>query len=98
MSFAAAKCYDLEVWFPSENCYREISSCSNFESFQARRAAIRFRPGKDAKTEFVHTLNNTAIAMARTLVAILENYQTADGSVKVPEVLQKYVGFKEIKK
>ncbi|MFA6431954.1 MAG: serine--tRNA ligase [Candidatus Margulisiibacteriota bacterium] len=92
MGFSAAKTYDLEVWFPSENTYREISSCSNFESFQARRAAIRFRPDKDAKTEFVHTLNGSGLAVGRTFAAILENYQQKDGSVTIPEALRPFMG------
>jgi len=87
MGFSAAKTYDLEVWFPSENKYREISSCSNFEDFQARRANIRFRKGKD-KPQFVHTLNGSGLAVGRCLAAILENCQQADGSVLVPEALR----------
>jgi seryl-tRNA synthetase len=90
MSFAAAKTYDIEVWLPAQNCYREISSCSNFEDFQARRADIRYRTGK--KTELVHTLNGSGLAVGRTLVAILENYQQEDGSVIIPEVLLPYMG------
>lgn len=95
MGFSAAKTYDLEVWLPSQNCFREISSCSNFESFQARRAEIRYRPSggkKDGKTEFVHTLNGSGLAVGRTLVAILENCQQADGSVLIPEALWPYMG------
>jgi len=88
--FASAKTYDLEVWLPGQNGYKEISSCSNFESFQARRAAIRFKTGK--KTEFVHTLNGSGLAVGRTWVAIVENYQQKDGSVVVPEALRPYVG------
>jgi seryl-tRNA synthetase len=91
LGFASAKTYDLEVWFPSENQFREISSCSNFESFQARRAAIRYRSQKDAKTEYVHTLNGSGLAVGRTLAAILENYQQKDGSVAIPEVLRPYL-------
>ena len=95
IGFSAAKTYDLEVWFPHANEYREISSCSNFESFQARRAGIRFRPldenGKPGKPEFVHTLNGSGLAVGRTMAAILENYQQADGSVVVPEVLWPYM-------
>jgi seryl-tRNA synthetase len=93
--FAAAKTYDLEVWLPSQSTYREISSCSNFEAFQARRADIRYRPSggkKDGKTEFVHTLNGSGLAVGRTLVAILENYQQVDGSVLIPEALRPYMG------
>jgi seryl-tRNA synthetase len=91
LGFAAAKTYDLEVWFPSENQYREISSCSNFESFQARRANIRYRPTKEAKPEFIHTLNGSGLAVGRCLAAILENYQQADGSITPPPVLNKYL-------
>ena len=94
LGFAAAKTYDLEVWLPSQNTYREISSCSNFEAFQARRANIRFRP-QGGKPAFVHTLNGSALAIGRTMVAILENYQQADGSVQIPEVLQPFMGGKE---
>ena len=89
--FSAAKTYDLEVWLPGQNAYKEISSCSNFDSFQARRAQIRCKTGK-AKAEFVHTLNGSGLAVGRTWVAIVENYQQADGSVVVPKVLQPYVG------
>src|SRR5678816_2335790 len=95
MGFAAAKTYDIEVWLPSQNHFREISSCSNFEAFQARRASIRFKGAggrKDSKTEFVHTLNGSGLAVGRTLVAILENYQQPDGSVTIPEVLRHYMG------
>ena len=90
--FSAAKCYDLEVWLPSFNGYREISSCSNFEDFQARRANIRYRPAPGAKPEFVHTLNGSGVAVGRTVAAVLENYQNEDGSVTVPEALQPYLG------
>ena len=95
MGFSSAKTYDIEVWLPSQNHYREISSCSNFEGFQARRARIRYKGvvgKKDAKPEFVHTLNGSALAVGRTLVAILENYQQPDGSVTIPEVLHHYMG------
>lgn len=92
LGFAAAKTYDLEVWFPSQQVYREVSSCSNFENFQARRAGIRYRPAPRAKAEFVHTLNGSGLAIGRTWAAILENYQEADGSVVVPEVLRPYMG------
>ena len=85
MGFASAKTYDIEVWLPSQKTYREISSCSNTEAFQARRANIRFRPDGTGKAEFVHTLNGSGLAVGRTLIAILENYQQADGSVVVPE-------------
>jgi seryl-tRNA synthetase len=93
----ALKCYDLEVWLPSQQAYREISSCSCFGDFQARRARIRFRPEPKAKPQLVHTLNGSALAVGRTLVAVLEQYQQADGSVVVPEVLRKYVGTDRIK-
>ncbi|MBO8164824.1 MAG: serine--tRNA ligase [Brevibacillus sp.] len=92
LGFTAAKKYDLEVWLPSYNTYREISSCSNFEDFQARRANIRFRRDSKSKPEFVHTLNGSALAIGRTVAAILENYQEADGSVVIPEVLRPYMG------
>lgn len=92
LGFTAAKKYDLEVWIPSYNSYREISSCSNFESFQARRANIRFRREPGSKPEYVHTLNGSGIALGRTVAAILENYQDADGSVRIPKVLQGYMG------
>ena len=92
MSFSSAKTYDLEVWLPSQGRFREISSCSNFEDFQARRAAIRFKPEGGGKPRFVHTLNGSGLAVGRTLVAILENYQRADGSVEVPGALKGYLG------
>ncbi len=91
MSFSSAKTYDLEVWIPSQNTYREISSCSNFEDFQARRARIRYKPKEGKKTRFVHTLNGSGLAIGRTWVAILENYQQADGTVEVPEALRPYM-------
>src|ERR1700761_9086240 len=91
-SASSAKTYDLEVWLPGQQVYREISSCSNFESFQARRANIRFKPGGKGKTEFVHTLNGSGLAVGRTWLAILENYQQADGSVLVPDALRPYMG------
>jgi seryl-tRNA synthetase len=91
LGFASAKTYDLEVWFPNENQYREISSCSNFESFQARRAGIRYRREKEAKPEFVHTLNGSGLAVGRCLAAVLENYQKADGTIEIPEVLKRYL-------
>jgi seryl-tRNA synthetase len=98
LGFASAKTYDLEVWFPSENRFREISSCSNFEDFQSRRANIRFK-SKAGKPEFVHTLNGSGLAVGRLFAAILENFQQADGSVKVPELLRKYLdGLDSIKK
>jgi seryl-tRNA synthetase len=92
MGFGSAKTYDLEVWIPSAGTYREISSCTNFEDFQARRAGIRYRPESGAKPEFVHTLNGSGLALGRTVAAILENYQQADGTVKVPVVLRSYMG------
>lgn len=92
MGFSAAKTYDIEVWLPGQQTYREISSCSNFEEFQARRASIRFREDEKSKPEFVHTLNGSGLAVGRTLVAILENYQQEDGSVVIPDVLRPYMG------
>jgi len=95
LGFSSAKTYDLEVWLPSQNQYREISSCSNFEGFQARRAGIRYKRAggkKDARTEFVHTLNGSGLAVGRTLLAIMENYQQPDGSIAIPEALQPYMG------
>ena len=91
MGAASAKTYDIEVWLPGQQLYREISSCSNFESYQARRANIRWRPGGSKKTEFVHTLNGSGLAVGRTWLAILENYQQADGSVLIPEALKPYM-------
>jgi seryl-tRNA synthetase len=91
MGFASAKTYDLEVWLPGQGLYREISSCSNFEAFQARRANIRYRPAGAKKSEFVHTLNGSGLAVGRTYLAILENYQQADGSITVPEALVPYM-------
>lgn len=95
LGFTAAKKYDIEVWIPTQNTYREISSCSNFEDFQARRAGIRYR-NEDGKPEFVHTLNGSGLAVGRTVTAILENYQQEDGSVVVPKVLRPYMGGKEV--
>ena len=92
MGFSSAKTYDLEVWVPSENRYREISSCSNFEDFQARRANIRYRSSSGGKPKFVHTLNGSGLAIGRTVIAILENYQKSDGSVQIPKVLVPYMG------
>jgi len=92
LGFSAAKTYDIEVWLPGQQVYREISSCSNFTDFQARRANIRYRPEGGKKTELVHTLNGSGLAIGRTWVAIVENYQQADGSVVIPEVLRPYVG------
>jgi seryl-tRNA synthetase len=91
LGFSASKTYDIEVWLPGQNTFKEISSCSNFEDFQARRAKIRYRIAGKNKTEFVHTLNGSGLAVGRTLVAILENYQQADGSVIIPEILRPYM-------
>jgi seryl-tRNA synthetase len=88
--FSSAKTYDIEVWLPGQNAYKEISSCSNFEAFQARRAQIRYKGGK-AKSDFLHTINGSGLAVGRTWVAIVENYQQADGSVLVPEALKPYL-------
>jgi seryl-tRNA synthetase len=96
LSFNAAKCYDIETWSPAENKWLEASSCSNFEDFQARRAKIRFKREGEKKPEFVHTLNGSGLATSRLMVSLLENYQTEDGKIEVPEVLQKYTGFKII--
>ena len=93
LSFAAAKCYDIETWSPAEGKWLEASSCSNFESFQARRASIRYRKSEDKKLEFIHTLNGSGLATSRLMVSILENYQTPEGKIVVPKVLQKYTGF-----
>jgi seryl-tRNA synthetase len=99
LGFASAKTYDLEVWLPGQNAYREISSCSNCESFQGRRANIRFRRATGARPEFVHTLNGSALAIGRTLVAVLENGQRADGSVEIPPALRPYMdGITEIRR
>ncbi len=96
LSFSSAKTYDIEVWLPAQNCYREISSCSNFEDFQARRAMIRWRHAAEKKPELVHTLNGSGLAIGRTLVAVMENYQNTDGSIRIPEVLQPYMGGKQV--
>lgn len=96
VGFSAAKCFDLEVWLPSYNAYKEISSCSNDTDFQARRMAIRFKKNKDDKPELVHTLNGSGLAVGRTVAAVLENYQNADGSVTIPEPLRKYMGCDKI--
>jgi len=92
ISFGAAKCFDLNVWLPGQGAYREISSCSNFEDFQARRANIRFKPKGGGKPQFVHTINGSGLAVGRTVIAIMENYQQEDGSVLIPKVLQKHMG------
>jgi seryl-tRNA synthetase len=96
MGFAASKTYDIEVWIPSQNTYREISSCSNTEAFQARRANIKYRPQGTGKAEFVHTLNGSGLAVGRTLIAILENCQQADGSVVVPQALRGFMNGREV--
>jgi len=95
MGFSSAKTYDIEVWLPSQKTYREISSCSNCEAFQARRANIKFRPDGTGKAEHVHTLNGSGLAVGRTLIAILENYQQQDGSIVIPEALRPFMGGKE---
>jgi seryl-tRNA synthetase len=95
LGFAAAKTYDIEVWMPAQGVYREISSCSNFEDFQARRGDIRFRRKGRKGTELVHTLNGSGLAVGRTVAAILENFQQADGTVAIPEKLQPYLGGRE---
>ena len=92
LGFSSAKTYDIEVWMPSYNRYVEISSCSNFEDFQARRANLRYRKEDNNKLEYVHTLNGSGLAVGRTFAAILENYQQEDGSVLIPEVLKPYLG------
>ena len=96
LGFGSAKTYDIEVWLPSQNTFREISSCSNYEAYQARRAQIRFRRAGGSKPEFVHTLNGSGLAVGRTRIAIVENYQQEDGSILIPEVLRPYVGFDRI--
>ena len=95
MGFQSAKTYDLEVWLPGQNAYREISSCSNTEAFQARRMNIKYRAGGSGKAELVHTLNGSGLAVGRTLIAILENYQQKDGTVMIPEALRPYMDGKE---
>jgi seryl-tRNA synthetase len=97
MSFAAAKCYDIEAWAPGLGRWLEVSSCSNFEDFQARRMNIRYRPEKGGKTEFVHTLNGSGLALPRIVIAILENFQTDEGTVIVPPPLRPYLGVNELK-
>ena len=96
MGFASAKTYDIEVWLPSQSTYREISSCSNTEAFQARRANIKFRPGAAGKSEFAHTLNGSGLAVGRTLIAILENFQQKDGSVVIPDALRPFMGGQDV--
>jgi seryl-tRNA synthetase len=92
LGFAAAKTYDIEVWMPAQELFREISSCSNFEDFQSRRANIRFKQKTKKGSAFVHTLNGSGLAVGRTVAALLENFQQADGTVKIPAVLQPYMG------
>jgi seryl-tRNA synthetase len=96
LGFSAAKTYDLEVWLPGQQAYREISSCSNFTDFQARRANLRYRPADGGKPRLLHTLNGSGLAVGRTVVAILENYQQPDGSVRIPEVLVPYMGGQQL--
>jgi seryl-tRNA synthetase len=96
MGFSAAKTYDIEVWLPSQQTYREISSCSNCEAFQARRANIKYRPQGTGKAEFLHTLNGSGLAVGRTLIAILENYQQKDGSIVIPEALRSFMGGRQV--
>jgi len=96
MGFASAKTYDIEVWLPSQKMYREISSCSNTEAFQARRANIKYRSGGSGKADFLHTLNGSGLAVGRTLIAILENYQQKDGTVAVPTALRPFMGGQEL--
>ena len=91
MGFGSSKTYDVEVWLPSQHCYREISSCSNCEDFQARRMGMKYRPAKGGKPRFLHTLNGSGIAIGRCLVAVVENYQNEDGSITVPKVLRPYM-------
>ncbi|MBI1963595.1 MAG: serine--tRNA ligase, partial [Candidatus Rokubacteria bacterium] len=91
MGFAAAKTYDLEAWLPGQDTYREISSCSNCETFQARRAALRYRPAGGGKADYLHTLNGSGLAVGRTLIAVLENHQNADGTVTIPAALRPYM-------
>ena len=91
MGFGMAKTYDIEVWLPGQNTYREIGSISNAEDFQARRANIRFKRTKESKTELVHTLNGSGLAVGRTMIAIMENYQNEDGTIDIPEVLKPYI-------
>lgn len=97
LGFSSGKTYDLEVWLPSQNKYREISSCSNFFDFQSRRAMIRYKGKSDQKNHYLHTINGSGLAVGRTCAAIIENYQTESGTIKVPEVLQPYIGVDEIR-
>ena len=97
LSFSASKCYDIEVWSPFENKYLEVSSCSNFESFQARRGNIKYRSKKTNKLDFLHTLNGSGLATPRLLVALLETYQNEDGSICIPDILSSYLNINKIK-
>ena len=92
IGFSSSKTYDLEVWVPSQNAYREISSCSNFRDFQARRMKARWKNNSDNKTEFINTLNGSGLALSRTVLSLLENYQESDGSVTIPDALRSYIG------
>ena len=96
LSFAAAKCYDLEIWAPGEQKWLEVSSCSNFETFQARRGNIRFRKESDQKVGFLHTLNGSGLATPRLMVALIETYQTEDGQIQFPEEVEEFLGIQEI--
>jgi seryl-tRNA synthetase len=96
LGFSSAKTYDLEVWLPGQGCYREISSCSNMLDFQARRMKARWRNPETGKPELLHTLNGSGLAVGRTLVALMENYQQSDGSIRIPEPLQAYIGGLEV--
>jgi seryl-tRNA synthetase len=96
IGFSAKKCYDLEVWMPSYDNYKEISSCSNFGDYQARRAGLKYRSKASGKTEFIHTINGSGLAVGRTFAAIVENFQTESGDILIPKVLQKYTGFEAI--
>ena len=98
MGFSAEKTYDIEVWLPGQERFREISSCSNCGDFQARRMNARYRPKDGKGTRFVHTLNGSGLAVGRTLIAVLENYQESDGSIRIPDALQPYMGMKKIEK
>jgi seryl-tRNA synthetase len=98
MGFSSTRTYDIEMWAPGQGEWLEVSSCSNCKDFQARRGNIRYRPAADKKPEFVHPLNGSGLALPRVMIAVMENYQQADGSITVPEVLRKYVGYDVIKK
>jgi len=97
IAFQAAKCYDIDIWAPGVEEWLEVSSCSNCSDFQARRANIRYRPTPDARPQYVHTLNGSGLALPRVMIAIMENYQQADGSIRIPKVLQDFVGEKVIR-